>query len=308
MKQAYLITAYKDFDQLYELAKFFSATAYVFIHVDQKSKTITDNEIRILNAIENCEAFSSYSIAWGSFHHVEAIVELMVRALMKEDAGYMHLLTGEDFPLLSSEQLDQRFLGDQHIYMSYIPPRDQPETVRVRYRYRNLLANRNLKNKVLWQLQNIAGRVQEMTGNVRVSIGNFPESAIYKGLVYISLPRDAAAYVIRFLSKEGAAFWEDLKHCQVPEEFFFQTIFMRGPYSEQRTGNLTFINWKSSRRHPEILTIKDLRLLQEKSAEFCFARKFKYPDSFELISKINNDFSNGLQRNDKDRMEFINGN
>ena len=290
MKQAYLITAYKDFDQLYELAKFFSATAYVFIHVDQKSKTITDNEIRILSAIENCEAFSSYSIAWGSFHHVEAIVELMVRALMKEDAGYMHLLTGEDFPLLSSEQLDQRFLGDQHIYMSYIPPRDQPETVRVRYRYRNLLANRNLKNKVLWQLQNIAGRVQEMTGNVRVSIGNFPESAIYKGLVYISLPRDAAAYVIRFLSKEGAAFWEDLKHCQVPEEFFFQTIFMNSPEFRDRVidKELRYMDWsKGDGSSPAYLGEGDYdRVKEAREQGCCFARKFHPYQSKELRIKL----------------------
>ena len=42
MKQAYLITAYKNFDELYELAEILSKTAYVFIHVDEKSREITD--------------------------------------------------------------------------------------------------------------------------------------------------------------------------------------------------------------------------------------------------------------------------
>ena len=37
MKQAYLITAYKNFDELYELAEILSKTAYVFIHVDEKA-------------------------------------------------------------------------------------------------------------------------------------------------------------------------------------------------------------------------------------------------------------------------------
>ena len=45
MKQAYLITAYKNFDELYELAEILSKTAYVFIHVDEKSREITDADV-----------------------------------------------------------------------------------------------------------------------------------------------------------------------------------------------------------------------------------------------------------------------
>ena len=290
MKQAYLITAYKDFDQLYELAKFFSGTAYVFIHVDVKSKSITDAEIEILNRIENCEAFSSHSIEWGSFHHVEAVTELMIRALMKEDVSYMHLLTGEDFPLLSARELDERFLTDGHIYMSYIPPAEQPESVRVRYRYKNLLANKNLKNKLLWQVQNIAGRIQEARGDVRVSIGPFPEQAIYKGLVYISMPREAALYVIRFITKEGAAFWEDLKHCQVPEEFFFQTIFLNADEWKDRIidQELRYMDWsKGDGSSPAYLGEEDLeKILRARDEGCCFARKFHPFQSGHLREKL----------------------
>lgn len=36
-KQAYLITAYKDFDAVYELASFLSKEDRVFIHVDKRA-------------------------------------------------------------------------------------------------------------------------------------------------------------------------------------------------------------------------------------------------------------------------------
>lgn len=66
-------------------------------------------------------------------------------------------------------------------------------------------------------------KVQKKAGICRKGIGPFTK--IYKGLVYVSMPREAAAYVVSFVAKHGE-FWDDLAVCQVPEEFFFQTIFM----------------------------------------------------------------------------------
>lgn len=65
MKQAYLITAYKNFDELYELAEILSKTAYVFIHVDEKSREITDADVEKLNRLPGCEAIREYRIVWG---------------------------------------------------------------------------------------------------------------------------------------------------------------------------------------------------------------------------------------------------
>ncbi|MCR5283264.1 MAG: beta-1,6-N-acetylglucosaminyltransferase [Lachnospiraceae bacterium] len=294
MKQAYLITAYKDFDQLYELANFFSETAYVLIHVDAKSKSITDAEIEILNRIPGCEAFRSQVIRWGSFTHLEAIAELLVRALKKEDVGYLHLLTGEDYPLFPAKALDERFLGSDRIYMSYIPYAEFTDAVRVRYRYVNLMANRNLKNKLLWLLQDLAGRLQELLGRVRVSIGDIPESRLYKGLVYISMPRDAAAFVIRYIATEGASFWKGLKTCQVPEEFFFQTIFLNHkPFSEQIVDQeLRYMDWSSGDgASPVYLGPESFEQIEKAREEGkCFARKFHPYLSAGLREKIRERF------------------
>ena len=161
MKQAYLITAYKNFDELYELAEILSKTAYVFIHVDEKSREITDADVEKLNRLPGCEAIREYRIVWGGFAHVQAIVKLMAMALSKEDVSYMHLLTGEDFPLLTPEQLDEKFLTSDQIFMDYLTPEQLPETVTKRYQYYNWFTDQNVKNKVLWQLQNMTVKVQK---------------------------------------------------------------------------------------------------------------------------------------------------
>ena len=280
MKQAYLITAYKNFDELYELAEILSKTAYVFIHVDEKSREITDADVEKLNRLPGCGAIREYRIVWGGFAHVQAIVKLMAMALSKEDVSYMHLLTGEDFPLLTPEQLDEKFLASDQIYMDYLTPEQLPETVTKRYQYYNWFTDQNVKNKVLWQLQNITVKVQKKAGICRKGIGPFTK--IYKGLVYASMPREAAAYVVSFVAKHGE-FWDDLAVCQVPEEFFFQTIFMNDKNWREHVVNkqLRYMDWtKGDGSSPAYLTLEDYDKV--KASGCAFARKF-HPKQSEIL-------------------------
>ena len=280
MKQAYLITAYKNFDELYELAEILSKTAYVFIHVDEKSREITDADMEKLNQLSGCEAIREYRIVWGGFAHVQAIVKLIAMALSKEDVSYMHLLTGEDFPLLTPEQLDEKFLTSDQIFMDYLTPEQLPETVTKRYQYYNWFTDQNVKNKILWQLQNMTVKVQKKAGICRKGIGPF--TRIYKGLVYVSMPREAAAYVVSFVAKHGE-FWDDLAVCQVPEEFFFQTIFMNDKNWREHVVNkqLRYMDWtKGDGSSPAYLTLEDYDKV--KASGCAFARKF-HPKQSEIL-------------------------
>ncbi len=286
MKQAYLITAYKDAGSLFELAEMFAESGYVYVHIDKKSRTITDEDIEKLNRIPGCTAFRKYDIKWGGFNHVRAILELVMMAVRNDDVSYMHMLTGEDFPLVSPQKLDEQFLACDNIYMSYIKPEDLPETVTVRYRYYNWFQDRNVKNKVLWSLQHMTVKLQKFCGVFREGIGEF--SRIYKGLVYISMPKEAAAYVVEYVSRHEE-FWEDLYKCQVPEEFFFQTLFMNhDKWSQQVVDReLRYMDWtKGDGSSPAYLTEADYDAIM---ASGCvFARKFHPEISKGLRERIKN--------------------
>lgn len=287
-KQAYLITAYKDFAAVYELASFLCKTDLVFIHVDKKSKEIGSDQIAKLNELPGCLAVSVYSIPWGGYAHVQAILHLMETAVSKEEVSYLHLLTGEDFPVMSPERLHEKFTDEEHIYLSYIAGEDFNEAVKKRYRYYNLFQNRNVKNPVLWQLQNITTGLQKLLGIRRKSLGEFER--IYKGLVYISLPKEAAADLLQYV-KTHPEYEKDLYRCQIPEEFFFHTLllnegFCRGKWKKMVVDReLRYMNWeRGDGGSPVYLEERDYEEIA--AGDYCFARKFHGKESEPLKKRI----------------------
>ncbi|MBE5870256.1 MAG: hypothetical protein E7294_03195 [Lachnospiraceae bacterium] len=284
MKQAFLITAYKDFDGLYALAEFLTQTAYVYIHMDAKSD-ITSAQIAKLNTLHNCHAIRKYKICWGGFAHVEAILELLTQAVENDEISYLHLLTGEDLPLCTMEELDAKYLRNEYIYMDAIPAKDFTPQVRKRVRYHNWFADKNVKNPFLWQLQNLTVNMQKLFGIRRDGIGEFKEDRLYKGLVYISMPKPAAEYVVHYC-QEHTEFLEELKDCQIPEEFFFQTLLMNSSFAKKVAPKpVRYMNWeKGDGGSPAYLEIDDLPKIRQ--GDYDFARKFGHGISDALRREL----------------------
>lgn len=283
MKQAFLITAYRDFSSLYELASYLSENNRVFIHVDTKSRDIREEEIEKLNHLPNCMAISVYNIAWGSMNHVYAFLELLAWALEEKEISYLHCITGEDYPVISTEEMEERFLPHSPIYMDCFSPEELNDAVKIRYQYYNLFPNKNVKNPLLWQLQNFTVKLQKLLSIRRKKIGEFQN--IYKGLVYVSMPRSAGEYALHYC-REHPKYLKDLKKCQVPEEFFFQTLFMNSHFKDQVVkNNLRYMNWeKGDGSSPAYLDMQDYDKIVE--GDYVFARKFHGEDSGELKEAI----------------------
>lgn len=284
MKQAFLITAYKDFESLYELAAFLVQTACVYIHVDMKSG-ITSAQIGKLNALKGCHAIKKYRIVWGGFGHVAAILELLGQAVINDEVSYIHLLTGEDVPLKTMQGLDQAYLEETRIFMDCIQSADFSKEVQKRCLYYNLFADCNVKNPLLWQIQNLTVLLQKLIGVRRKQIGEFPMERVWKGLVYISMPKDAAEYVVSYC-EEHPEFLKGLEKCQIPEEFLFQTILMNSSFAKRVCKNpVRYINWeKGDGGSPAYLDLTDLEPIKE--GEYDFARKFGRGISDELRERL----------------------
>ena len=171
------------------------------------------------------------------------------------------------------EELDEKYLEDGHIYMDAIPAKDFTPQVRKRVRYHNWFADKNVKNPFLWQLQNLTVNLQKVLGIRRNGIGEFKEDRLYKGLVYISLPRVAAEYVVHYCG-EHTEFLKDLKDCQIPEEFFFQTILMNSSFAKKvESRPIRYMNWdKGDGGSPAYLELDDLPEIRQ--GDYDFARKF----------------------------------
>lgn len=79
MKQAILITAYRDFRHLTDLVCGFDDRFDIFIHIDRKSR-VDEEVMRWLQACRQVkEVRQVFTVNWGGRHHVDAILWLCRR-------------------------------------------------------------------------------------------------------------------------------------------------------------------------------------------------------------------------------------
>lgn len=280
-KQAYLITAYKDFDAVYELASFLCMEDCVYLHIDSKSEEIGKAQRMRLSELPNVTLIDTYRISWGGYAHVSAFLRLMVLALANPSVSYLHFLTGEDFPVRAPAEIHDRFVDSDRIYLDYLTQQEFPPQVEMRYRYYNLFPDKNVKNPFLWQLQDKTCRLQKLLGIRRKKFGEFDR--LYKGLLYISLPRDAAEDIIAYVSAHPE-YEKAMYSTQIPEEFFFHTLLLNDSFAEGKYKDriekreLRYMNWeRGDGGSPAYLTEEDLARLRK--GNYYFARKFHSHDA-----------------------------
>src|SRR5580704_10191112 len=110
-----VITAYKDFEALFSLVTWLRRHACeVFIHLDKKSR-FSAAEVTALRKA-GCYVARKFSVPWGGHNHLLAIVDLLDRAVQSPDLKYIHVLSGQDYPVKTFAEIDAACDGS--IYMS----------------------------------------------------------------------------------------------------------------------------------------------------------------------------------------------
>ena len=114
MRQALLITAYQDMKQLKRLIDRFDADFEIFIHLDKKCL----EAMQAVSCRENVHLMSRYSVEWGDYNHLKAIIMLMAEAYAHGDLEYFHLITGSDYPAMPLAEL--KAFCEQHREDNYL--------------------------------------------------------------------------------------------------------------------------------------------------------------------------------------------
>lgn len=289
MRQAIIITAYKNFEQLDFLADFFSPCFDVFIHVDKKSKEISKDKIALLNTKENVYAIQKYNIKWGGKDHLNAILLLMEEALYKTGTSFIHVISGEDFPLVSCKELFQRFEDEKNIFLSIQPIQETSNRVQERFYYRAWpdFLDYHTGNPGTLRMVRYAEKLARTSLKARDSLLGYEFDKIYKGLVYVSLPADAAAYCVQF-PKEHPKEYKALKNVLISEEFYFQTILMNSSFAPRVIANdLRYCDWEfRNGSSPANLDMSDYSKITESGKLFC--RKITAGISDELKQALLN--------------------
>ena len=120
MKQAILITAYKDFKQLIYLVNLFDDTFNIYIHIDKKSKLNKENLVVLQECPYVRYVGCFYKINWGGVNHLKAYLELCKLAFQDKDNQYFHLITGQDYPIKSIKNFNEFFKAQNNIRKDYL--------------------------------------------------------------------------------------------------------------------------------------------------------------------------------------------
>ena len=262
--------------------------ADIYIHVDLNHTDIRES-IKEKKNVYLVSEEKSFHIQWGSVDIVKATLQLIREV---RDSGkqydYIWLVSGQDYPICPVNESEKRLASNSG--MNYIETIVPGDTQYNRYKklyelsYPTWINGNNVAIKSVKRIYMLLTGGYYHTFSVFIRKKPFDFGFAF-GSQWWTLTA-AAAFEILSYSDEHPEILEYYKKSVIPDESFFQTLFMRGSYSDQRMMNLTYINWGKNRRSPETLTKADLEILMEKSATFCFARKFELDESSELIELL----------------------
>lgn len=240
VKQCAVITAYKGREELNSLLMAIHDDMDCFVHIDKKNVAVFDS---LQSKHRNVNFYSEYCINWGGYEHLQAILFLL-REAAKKEWDYVHIISGEDYPVISAKEMAQRLEGCDEIFTKpfLATGKDYPSHKWYAYRWPYVYFSGNYRNKVT-RLFNLACVTAQMLVPPleRKRIGKISE--IYHSMVWGIFPRDAIEYVLEYL-QEDPKFLKDLQTCKIPEELCISTILMNEPLFRNRIHNRYLRYWR----------------------------------------------------------------
>lgn len=281
MRQAVLITAYHDYEQLERLADYFDSDFEVFVHLDRRSPRLPND----LASRTNFHVYRRYRVRWGSVNHLRAILLLMKSALECQDVVFFHLITGSDYPIPSLSEF-KRFC-ESHRHENFLEffklPRPlwggEDGLARVNYYWPQRWLQPAKSGSMGGRLTNLIVKLQRKLGMRRRF--RFFNGNLFGGGTYWSVSREAVNYAITFL-KDHPNYLRRFRGTKIAEEICLPTLWANSGLP--LTNNpLRYIEW-GTEASPPVLTEKSYDKII--SSGCLFARKMDSTLSDTLIKQL----------------------
>lgn len=288
--QAVLILGHKNVSQIILLCQKLCPCFNVYIHFDKKLQ-VTKKEQQQLKSL-GVHYISKYDVKWGGFTIGLATIELMKMALLNPHNNYFHLVSGQDWPMKSPQDIYNFFQNKNSIFMDYFRADKTKKAgepliwwAKLYFNYDHLPINRKsfigkIYHRLLLLIQ-LTCRINKLKKY------NIPESKIYYGQNWVDIPRDALEFAI---SK-----YEEDKNLQkifatsfCADEMWLQTILCNSKYSSRIDKRIyRYIVWeRKNGSYPAILDESDFDKIV--SGDYFWGRKIEFPYSKRLVELLNN--------------------
>ncbi|MCC4340794.1 beta-1,6-N-acetylglucosaminyltransferase [Limosilactobacillus reuteri] len=284
--QAVLILAHKNIDQVIELASRLSTDFEIYIHLDKKAKITVDQSRKIKKITKGY--ISKYDVKWGSYSIVKATIDLMKMALNNNQNTYFHLISGQDWPLMSPAKIYEYFEHTNQIYMNYWPAvsmrkTGEPEIWWTKYYFNYDSINRRTTfGKVYHRLLLFVQTVLRIN---KLDKYGLKEDYIYAGKEWVDIPRDALEFAITYYEQHpnlekifSTSFCSD--------EMWLQTILCNSEFKPRIEKNIHHYIEMTEKHgsRPAILDEEDYSKII--SGNYWWGRKVERPISDKLINLL----------------------
>jgi hypothetical protein len=278
MKLAYIISAYKNPEQLVRLVHALDDGSTSFwVHVDKRTDDCLFHQMVCgLGDNSRVRFLPRHRCSWGGFGHVAATLE-GINAIERSgaDVDSVILTTGQDYPIKANDQINA-FLVD-HAGAAFLEHFPLPHAD---------WQNGGLDRIRAWHFR-VMRRHVRIPPSAASPIGRrFPAGFTpFGGSSYWCLPRECVRY-IQQMTQKNQALVRFFKYVDVPDEIFFQTVLLNSPYRELIVNdNLRHIDWKDPNAgSPAVLTTADFPTLA--ASPKLFARKFDVRVDAEILDMI----------------------
>ena len=294
---AYLIMAHHNFEQLKILLSMLDDKRNnLFIHIDSKAA----NQMEIRKHCENIvnEAviiwLKSENISWGGYSQVQCELNLLKLARSRYRYDYYHLLSGDDLPLSSQDEIHEFFgknKGKNFVNLgSERYSKECEERCRYYYLFQDYIGkSEKYQHVFLKGIRRICLWVQKLAGTNRIK-RNFRNIKLVHGSNWFSITDKLAEYIL--LNEKWI--FQVFHHGSCVDELFLQTLVYNSSFvhtlyipsfNNGCEGNKRSIYFENG--IPHVWKMNDYDRLK---AEKClFARKFDMETDGEIIKKIEKD-------------------
>lgn len=256
------------------MLEYFDSDFEIFIHIDKKCK----EDISRLQQRAHTQIYKSYTISWGDFNHLQAIVQLCREAYTFSECKYFHLITGTDYPIVPLSEFKAFFSKNcQNNFVEHFPlPRagwgSEGGIERIRYYW-----FRPLNSKV----SQYTLKIQRKILHTYRPFGFF-NGKLYGGGTYWSVSRNAISSILDYLSNHPQ-YLHRFRYTHIPEEICFPTLW-KGLGVHLTNNHLRYIDWSENKANPKVLTEADFKKVIQ--SHCIFARKLEKGVSETLKNKI----------------------
>lgn len=283
-RQAYLIIAHRYDETFKTLLRMLDYDENdIYVHMDLKNKQFDEGDCRKLIKKSRIYFTKRTSVTWGGYSQINSELILLEAATAHGKYNYYHLLSGQDLPIKSNDEIMRFF--EQHQGTEFVAFDKEKFDCDDRVRY-------------FYPLQEIVGRNRKsLLGRISSAMILFQKIAhlrrnvgiqFQKGPNWFSITDDLARHVIKRKEWIKKVFYDSI----CCDEIFLQTIVINSMFADRiyqyaSTENteeaaMRLVDWK--RGGPYVFKSEDYSELLY--SNMIFARKFDCQTDNNIVNKL----------------------